>query len=353
MSDEISLISSTFDHLRKPRLQDYDTAFQLAGFDLSERFDDCFHHVIPPQELSAPMKSIVLIQSFILVFAVSTATYGQAPNTTDDDKMIAASIKSYVSAFNDRDAKAIAEHWSPEGVYTSPVTGEDIAGQEAIGKEFEELFEQIGDAKLDVSVESVQFISPNVALEQGSAKLLSADNPPRETTYSVVHVKRDGKWLIDRVSEESRPMIKSNYQHLKDLEWLIGSWSDVDGDVSVETECEWTRNQNFIRRSFAVRVGDQVNFAGMQIIGWDPHQQEIRAWTFDSDGGFAEGNWKQKDNQWLVHTVATLPDGRRGSSTSIFRPIDENRFRWQKINRIVDGNILPSIGEVEVIRSTP
>ena len=111
MSDEISLISSTFAHLRNPRLQDYDTAFQLAGFDLSERFDDCFHHVIPPQELSAPMKSIVPIQSFMLVFAVATATYGQAPNTADDDKMIAASIKSYVSAFNDRDAKTIAEHW--------------------------------------------------------------------------------------------------------------------------------------------------------------------------------------------------------------------------------------------------
>ncbi|MBN01767.1 MAG: hypothetical protein CMJ77_21870 [Planctomycetaceae bacterium] len=71
--------SSTFDHLRKPRLRDKYTEIQLAGFDLSERFDDCFYHMIPPQELSAPMKSIVLIQSFMLVFAVATATYGQAP----------------------------------------------------------------------------------------------------------------------------------------------------------------------------------------------------------------------------------------------------------------------------------
>ena len=123
------------------------------------------------------------------------------PNTADDDNMIAASIISYVSAFNDRDAKAIAEHWSPEGVYTNPVTDEDIAGQEAIGKEFEELFEQIGDAKIDVSVESVQFISPNVALKQGNAKVLSADNPPREITYNIVHVKRDGKWLMIRMED--------------------------------------------------------------------------------------------------------------------------------------------------------
>jgi len=299
------------------------------------------------------MKSIVLTKSLVLVFAITTATYGQADSTADDEKMIAESIKSYISNFNKRDAKAIAEHWSPEGIYTSPVTGENIVGREAIEKEFEELFEQIDDVKLDVSVESLQFISPNVALEQGSAKLLSANRPPRETTYSVVHVKTDGKWLIDRVSEESSPIVKSNYRQLKDLEWLIGRWSDVDGDVSVETDCEWTRNQNFIRRSFAVRVGDKVNFAGMQIIGWDPHHQKIRAWTFDSDGGFAESSWKKKEDQWLVHTVATLPDGRRGSSTSVFRPIDENRFGWQKINRIVDGNILPSIGEIEVMRSAP
>ena len=86
------------------------------------------------------------------------------------------------------------------------------------------------------------------------------DAPVEDSKYTAVLVKRDGQWLLDRVTEEDilgpRP---SNYEHLKELAWMIGSWvDDNDPDANIHTDCEWTKNRNFITRAFAVVIGDQV-----------------------------------------------------------------------------------------------
>jgi hypothetical protein len=74
--------------------------------------------------------------------------------------------------------------------------------------------------------------------------------------------------------------------------------------------------------------------------------------VFDSDGGFNEGTWKKVDGQWTVQTTATLPDGRRASSTSVMKPLDDNSFAWQQVNRVVDGELLPNIDEIVIVRSS-
>ena len=104
--------------------------------------------------------------------------------------------------------------------------GEQLTGHEALQQDFTALFEEMKEARLEVSVESVDFISPNVALEQGTASLMRPDSPPEKSSYSVVHVKRDGKWLIDRVTDEeiaAAPV--SHYKHLKGPgmdDWRVG-----------------------------------------------------------------------------------------------------------------------------------
>ena len=103
-------------------------------------------------------------------------------------------------------------------------------------------------------------------------------------------------------------------------------------------------------RSFAVVVGDEVDISGMQIIGWDPVAKQIRSWVFDSDGGFAEGRWTHKDDRWLIQQTGTLPNGSKSSAVNIFKYIDDNSFTWQSINRVVDGDVLPNIDEMLVVR---
>jgi hypothetical protein len=206
---------------------------------------------------------------------------------------------------------------------------------------------------LAVDVESIQFISPGVAVENGVAKLVSADGEPEESNYTAIHVKRDGKWLLDRVTEEDVPVVLSHYEQLKELEWMIGSWVDQGDQDRIETTCEWTRNKNYITRSFTVSIQDRIDMAGMQIIGWDPAAKQIRSWVFDSDGGFAEGRWIKKEQRWYITTTGTLPDGPKASSVNVITYVDDNQFKWQSVNRTVDGELLPNIDEVVVVRSQP
>jgi uncharacterized protein (TIGR02246 family) len=307
------------------------------------------------------MRLFVGVHALVLLVGMSAVAGAQdtakaaekaAPATQDGEReTIKKEIQSYVKAFNDRAAKDLAAHWSPEGVYVSRLSGDQIVGREALEAEFAALFAEEKGTRLEVATDSVEFISPNVALERGSASVIRADEPPSRTTYRVVYVKQGGKWLIDRVTEEAVPEIQSHYEHLKGLEWMVGKWSDQEGQSSVKTECEWTRNKNFLTRSFAASIDGEVDMAGMQVVGWDPAAKVIRSWVFDSDGGFAEGVWKNSGKHWVVRSTATLPGGKKGSSTSIFRPIDDKSFGWQRISRVVDGNILPNIDEMIIVRS--
>ena len=69
--------------------------------------------------------------------------------------------------------------------------------------------------------------------------------------------------------ETAIPIASTNYEYLKSLEWMIGTWSDRDGDVELETTCEWTKNKNFMTRSFRVKIDEQTTKEGTQVIGYD------------------------------------------------------------------------------------
>ena len=295
------------------------------------------------------MSKFMWVCALAIVFSGTTIAQAQQ---SDDQATIRKAIQSYVAAFNGRDAKALAAHWSPEGVYVSRLNGDRLTGREELEAEFTALFEEEKETRLEVATESIEFISPNVALELGSAIVMRPKAPPAKSDYRVVYIKQDGKWLIDRVTEEEElPKAPSHYEQLKDLEWMIGDWVDQAGEITIKTECQWTRSKNFITRSFTVSAEGQIDMAGMQLVGWDPAEKVFRSWLFDSEGGFVEGIWKHVGDHWIVRSSATLSDGKKGSFTSVFRPIDENSFGWKKVSRIVDGEILPNIDEVIIVRS--
>jgi uncharacterized protein (TIGR02246 family) len=287
----------------------------------------------------------------VCVAVVSGLRTTFAADQAADKAAIKKAVESYTAAFNVQDAKALAAHWGPEAVYVNPLSGVQVEGGDAIAKEFESILGEMKDTTLAVDVESIRFISPGVAVENGVAKLVSADGEPEESKYTAIHVKRDGKWLLDRVTEEDVPVVLSHYEQLKELQWMIGSWVDGDDKARIDTTCQWTRNKNFITRSFTVSIRDRIDMAGMQIIGWDPAAKQIRSWVFDSDGGFAEGRWTKKEKRWSIITTGTTPDGRKASSVNVISYVDDNQFKWQSVSRMVDGELLPNIDEVLVVRS--
>ncbi len=224
-----------------------------------------------------------------------------AADQAKDREAIEQSVQSYIAAFNAGDAKKLASHWAPDAVYINPLTGTEVEGREAISKEMQEILQDVKGTRLTVDVESIQFISPGVAVEKGTSKLISPTGEIEESVYTAIHVKRDGKWYLDRITEEEIPVVLSNYEHLKDLEWLIGDWTDSDASGSVQTTCKWTKNKNFMVRYFTASTRDRIQLSGLQIIGWDPARKQIRSWVFDSDGGFSEGRWTKKKGPVVCH----------------------------------------------------
>jgi uncharacterized protein (TIGR02246 family) len=286
--------------------------------------------------------------------ALADQTSRQTPESLEAEAAIRANAAKYVEAYNRRDTQTMALMWSPEAVYMDPRTGEGVMGREAIQAQFEHALAGQEDAKLAITIDSVDFVSPNVAIEKARAVVSYSGHPAEESTYSAVHIKRDGQWLIDRLSESDVPApLPSNYEHLKPLEWMIGTWIDEDEKAGVQTDCEWTKNRNFITRAFSVSIGEEIDLSGIQIIGWDGSLAKIRSWAFDSDGGFSEGTWTNRDNSWIVHSAAVLPDGRKGSSMNIMKVLDDQTVSWQITGRDVDGEILPNLPEVKITRVKP
>lgn len=272
--------------------------------------------------------------------------------TEADEAAIRANVEKYVESYNRRDSATMAAMWSPDAIYTDPRTGEGVAGRAAIKELFDYILAGQEDAKLVVTIDSIEFVSPNVAIERGRAVVSYSEHDPEESDYTAVHVKRDGQWLLDRVSESEIPAPPpSNYEHLKPLEWMIGTWIDEDESAVIETDCNWTKNKNFITRSFAVLYGDDTDMSGMQIIGWDAANQQIRSWVFDSNGGFGDGVWTAKDDGWSIQSTGTSNDGRKTSATHIIKVLDNDAYTWESINRDADGELLPNIEPVAIVRA--
>ena len=99
---------------------------------------------------------------------------------------------AYVKAFNNHDAKALAEAWSPDAVYLNRTTGDEVTGRAAIAEEFTAVFKDQPEVKLELGVQSIRFVSPNVAVEEGIAKTLAPKAAPEEEEYSAVYVSARG-----------------------------------------------------------------------------------------------------------------------------------------------------------------
>ena len=292
----------------------------------------------------------VILSAAMLAAGLASAVWAENDHQAADEAAIRKAVESYVAAFNQGDAKALAAMWSPEAVYTNPLSGEQVVGREAIEQQFAGIFADEKGAKLEAKTDSIQFISPSVAVEHGTAKVITAEQAADETEYTAVYVKRDAQWLLDRVTEEEVVITPSHYEQLKDLEWMTGNWVDQDDEATVVTQCNWTRNNNFMIRSFTIEIRDRIDMAGMQIIGWDPATKQVRSWVFDSDGGFGQGTWKKKDNRWYIQQSGVLPDGRKSSSVNIIKYVDDNTCTVQSINRTVDDELLPNVEEVTITK---
>src|SRR5438132_1452305 len=126
-------------------------------------------------------RNLRLILAASLTLIATTCALAQQPtDQSTDEAAIRKAAALYAETFNKHDAKGLADQWSPDAVYLNRTTGEEAVGREAIAEQFTALFKEQPGIKLELTVASVQFVSPNVAVEHGTAKLLAPNAEPEE-----------------------------------------------------------------------------------------------------------------------------------------------------------------------------
>jgi uncharacterized protein (TIGR02246 family) len=273
-----------------------------------------------------------------------------AEKPAGEEAAIRAGSLAYEKAFNAGDAKAVAAAWAEDGEFVDE-RGRQFRGREAIEKELSAIFAENKDAQIQVDVESVKFLSPEVAVETGTTRARSKDGALGEPVkYTAVLVKQaDGKWLLSNVNE-SRPTAGGE-QRLAPLAWLIGEWkADMGKGKTYRTTCQWLGGKSFLSRTFSVSDAEGEISSGTQIIGWDPVLAQIVSWTFDSTGGFGHELWENRADGWRIEASSVLPDGATALSTNLLTKTGDHAFTWRSVERSLNEQLLPDTAEVRVER---
>jgi uncharacterized protein (TIGR02246 family) len=294
-----------------------------------------------------------------LVAAAAATVSAQQParlskaaiSTSPDEPAIRKAVVAFVELYNAHNADALAALFAPDARMTFR-DGTEVNGREEIKQAFVQAFEANAKAAVSVDVESIRFLTPDVAVEEGFTSLFpDGETLVAHSRYTVVHVKKEGKWLMQsvRVIEEQS---LSAYGELQPLEWLVGEWLDEGRSEDVESTFRWDENKSFLLEEFRVVRGGEVVMKGTQRIGWDPQTKQIRSWTFDSAGGFGEAVWTPVEDRWVVKARAVTPDGSSASATRTLTRATADRVIWSATDRLAGDEQLPDLA-VTLVRKPP
>lgn len=277
--------------------------------------------------------------------AQAQATAATADARNDDRAAIRATLESFVKAFQTRDAKALASHWTAEGEYRRD-DGVAIQGRPAIERAFADFFAKTPEVKAEIQPEPLRFVSRDVALGGGSVTIRrGAVEAATRASYKTLIVREDGTWRLAQLSEST-----DDKASIADLSWLIGQWKSTAGQgAEILTTYSWAPSKKFINVQFTIKE-KELALSGSQVLGVDRRAGTIHSWTFEADGGVGEGEWSRDGDHWVIDAAGTLANGSELSETNILRRVNDDTFTWQSINRLLDGVELADLPPVKVTR---
>lgn len=290
--------------------------------------------------------------------AVASAASGQAvvsvmaPAKSPMETAIAAEAEATVKAFNAGDSTALGSMFIKDAELVDE-NGNVTETRGEIESLFKRFFERFPQAVLELEVTDARAVGDELVIEEG-VRRITADQgaTAAQMRYAAVRVKEDGRWPIASYREFSDDPLPTPAEMLAPLDFLVGEWVDESPEGKTQIRYGWSEDGNFLIGDYNLSVGGQPSSRSTQRIGWDPVESTLRSWTFDSDGGFSEGEWMAVDDGWLVKSEATLPDGTTGSATISIRPADQDHFVVESGDRIVGGTEEPDF-KLVIARKPP
>ena len=279
-------------------------------------------------------------------------TQSVTTNPASDEKAIHQIIDDVEKAYNSGDAKGLASLFT-ENAEMINARGDVAHGRAAIEAFFAAVFADGPSSKMTITTKSIRTIGPNLVVEDGTTMVSVSPNAlPERSQYAVVYVKQEGKWQMASARDTSL-ISPSNVEYLQQLTWLIGDWVDESLGTRVSSKYRWSEDGNYIINEFSAKFGDRPLMSGTQRIGWDPLANQIRSWVFESSGGYGEGLWSNDEDRWIIKQRNVTSSGQVGTATNVLKIIDKDRWGWQSYDRVVGGQLNPSIEQIIVVRVPP
>jgi uncharacterized protein (TIGR02246 family) len=266
-----------------------------------------------------------------------------------NDAAVRTMLKSFTDAFNAGDAKGAAAKWTVDCSHVDRESGTRTEGRKAMQDDFEKIFKGDPKPRLEATLERLKFLKADVAVVEGRTTLTHPERDPEVSVFSGVIVKDKDEWLIAEMEESPVPQPTAG-EALKELEWMIGTWTDTSDAIDLQMTVRWSKNKTFLIRSFKITTKDDDEIEGTQVIAWDPKGKTIRSWTFDSDGSFGEALWSKNDGDWLAKSSQTLSDGRSATGTYVIARADDKTMTVKLIGHEIDDEPQPAKPAVKLTR---
>ncbi len=282
-----------------------------------------------------------------------------APAWCEDDPNAAnlaaleKAAKTFVEAFNKADADALSKSFLPDGEMTLS-DGTVVVGREAIKDFYEGRFADEEKPKGAVEVGSVRFVTPGVAIENGTFHVTAGDGEVSSQEYIAVQVKQeDGSWLTasvrDQAGDEALPSEK-----MAGLDWIIGDWVIQRNGVETTLSFEWSKVGPYIEGTGNITRTDGSTDQVTLRLGWDNARKGFVSWSFDGSGGFARSDWTANGNlRWLLRSQGVTAEGESNQYLQTCE-VDPSRqsFKWVIRDHTIGDEVQPDI-ELTAVKRPP
>ncbi|HZZ29560.1 MAG TPA: SgcJ/EcaC family oxidoreductase [Pirellulales bacterium] len=278
-----------------------------------------------------------------------------SPNPmSKDESAIRAGAAEFSRAFEKGDAKAIAAMWVANGEYEDD-QNEVLRGRDAIEKAYTEQFAEKKGGKIDIDVQSVRFLTPDVAVEEGILHESSAARElPTTTRYAAIDVREGGQWKIAQCREWG-----GGQDHLDDLNWLVGKWQGSSKDQEMNLSFAWDDKQPLLLAKISAKpvgksggAGQVAGPSGTIKIGYDARRGGFHSWHSNQDGSQSRAQWQRDGYRWLIDATGLTSDGKDLTAEYVLTRVDNNNFTWRAVSRKVGGQLLPDSLPIKLTRVT-
>lgn len=281
---------------------------------------------------------------------------GASSPATPGEAELRTLLKVVSDAYNQADAKALSARFTDDAVLIDQDGGE-VRGRDAIARHYADAFGKGPTCKISDAAEAIHFLTPEIASVVGPFQLEDEEgNALSSGRFGLIAVRKGDQWQLAELRDDSTTSSEGpdRGEPLRELEWMIGDWLDDGEDGKVSAQVRWDEGKKFLVRKYSVQVNGEPARSGTQWIGWDPQENQVRSWNFDSEGGFGQGQWTRSDgDRWIIKASGKTGDGLTTSATQIIELVNKDAVKFQSTDRVVNAEQLPDIDEVLMVRKPP